>query len=297
MGFERRSLRLPIADIQGQRRIGAGIKRTVKYLQILASIREIGVIEPPVVWPRGAGKGKYLLLDGHLRLEALKELGETEVVCLISTDDEAFTYNRHIGRLATIQEHRMIVKAVERGVPAARIASALNVDPHSLIEKIRLLDGICPETAELLKDKHVPLNTFRVLRRMKPLRQIEAAENMVGMNCYTTSFADSLLAATPQADLVDSERPKRVRGLTADQMAIMERESANLEREYRMIEQSHGADQFDLVLASGYVRRLLGNAGITRYLAKHHPEILPELQKIADIGKDAGQPNGAVAMN
>jgi ParB-like chromosome segregation protein Spo0J len=33
--------------------------------------------------------GKYLLLDGHLRIEALKDMGKTDVVCLISTDDEA----------------------------------------------------------------------------------------------------------------------------------------------------------------------------------------------------------------
>ena len=32
-------------------------------------------------------------------------MGETEVTCLISTDDEAFTYNKRVNRLAIIQEH------------------------------------------------------------------------------------------------------------------------------------------------------------------------------------------------
>ena len=73
-------------------------------------------------------RGKYLLLDGHLRIEVLKDRGETEVVCLVSTDDEAFTYNKRVNRLAIIQEHRMILKAVERGVSGGRIAKALNVD-------------------------------------------------------------------------------------------------------------------------------------------------------------------------
>jgi ParB-like chromosome segregation protein Spo0J len=36
----------------------------------------------------------YLLLDGHIRLEMLKEIGETQVRCLVATDDEAFTYNK-----------------------------------------------------------------------------------------------------------------------------------------------------------------------------------------------------------
>lgn len=42
---------------------------------------------------------------------------KTTAACLASTDDEAFTYNKRISRLAPIQEHRMILKAIERGVP------------------------------------------------------------------------------------------------------------------------------------------------------------------------------------
>ena len=34
-------------------------------------------------------------------------------LCLIADDDEAFTYNKRVNRLATIQEHYMIVKAIE----------------------------------------------------------------------------------------------------------------------------------------------------------------------------------------
>ena len=292
-GLREKSLRLPIADIQPLRRIGAAVKKTVKYQQIRASIREVGIIEPPIVWPRGAAKGKYLLLNGHLRVEALKDLGETEVVCLIAIDDEAYTYNRHISRVATIQEHKMILKAIERGVSPDRIARALNVDPVSLREKIHLLDGICPEVVDLLKDKQVPLSTFRVLRKMLPLRQIEVAETMNGMNCYTRSYAELLLAATPQAELVDSAKPKRVKGLTDHQMALMERELANLDREFRMIEESHATDTFDLVLAGGYLRKLLGNASVVRYLAQHHAELLPEFQKLVDIDRAAGHMNGA----
>ena len=57
------------------------------------------------------------------------------MVCLISTEDEAFTYNKRINRLAIIQEHRMIIKAIERGVPEERIAKALNVDVASIKRK------------------------------------------------------------------------------------------------------------------------------------------------------------------
>jgi hypothetical protein len=117
---------------------------------------------------------------------------------------------------------------------------------------------------------------------MVPFRQIEAAELMVAMNKYTVSYADSLLAATPQSQLIDAGKPKVVKGLTNDQMALMERETANLEREFKMAEQSYGTDHLDLVLAKGYLAKLLGNARVVRYLAQHHRELLSEFQKIAE---------------
>ena len=105
---------------------------------------------------------------------------------------------------------------------------------------------------------------------MVPLRQIEAAELMVAMNKYTISYAKSLLAATPQAQLVEADKPKRVTGLTDEQVALMERESGNLEREFRIAEKSYGTDHLDLVLTNGYLGKLLSNARVVRYLAQHH---------------------------
>ena len=64
---------------------------------------------------------------------------------MISMDNEAFTYNERVNRLAIIQEHRMILKAIERGVSEERIAKALNVDVGSINRKRRLLDEICPD--------------------------------------------------------------------------------------------------------------------------------------------------------
>jgi ParB-like chromosome segregation protein Spo0J len=283
MGFEEVGVRLPIADIQPLRVVSNAVKKTPKYAQIVASIREVGIVEPPVVARDRADRSKYLLLDGHFRIEVLKGMGETEVVCLISTDDEAFTYNKRVNRIAIIQEHRMILKAVERGVPEERIARALNVDVPSIRRKRRLLEGICPEVVEIFKDRHVPINTFAELRKMAPLRQMEAAELMVAMNKFTISYAKSLLAATPQSQLAEAHKPKAVKGLTENQMALMERESANLEREFKLAEQSYGADHLNLVLAKGYLCKLLGNARVLRYLAQHHQEILTEFQRIADL--------------
>ena len=120
------------------------------------------------------------------------------------------------------------------------------------------------------------------LRKLAPLRQIEAAELMVALNKFTINYAKSLVAATPQEQLVETDKPKKVRGLSEEQIALMERESVSLQREFRIAEKSYGADHLDLVLSNGYVGRLLGNARVVRYLAQHHHDILTEFQKLAE---------------
>src|SRR4051812_3045278 len=209
IGFEKERMRITIAQIIPLKLVPPAIKKTPKYEQIAASVREVGLVEPPVVARDSGDAGKFLLLDGHLRIDVLKDLGETEVTCLVSTDDEAYTYNKRVNRLAMIQEHRMIVKAIERGVPEDRIAKALNVDVQSIVRKRRLLEGICQEVADILKDKHIAINTFTELKKMLPLRQIEAAELMVAMNKFTTNYAKSLVIATPQSQLVEQDKPKQ----------------------------------------------------------------------------------------
>lgn len=284
--FEETTLRVPVANIVPLREVRPEIRKSVKYGQIAASIREVGIIEPPVVVRDPLNEARFRLLDGHLRLDILIAQGVSEVVCLIATEDEAFTYNRRISRIAIIQEHRMIAKAVKQGVSEERLARALNVNIASITKKRNLLIGICEEVADLLRDKHVPLNVFVQLRKLKPMRQIAAAEMMVAMNRYSTGYVKSIVAATPPDQLVEGKRQPNL-GLSTEQLDLMTEESERLDREFKSVEQTYGADHLDLVLASAYVSNLLQNARIVGYLAQHHAGLLSEFQKIAELQKAA----------
>lgn len=282
IAFERETRRIPLSDITPLRLVTDAMMKSQKYEQIRASVLVGGLVELPAVVRDRSEHGKYLLLDGHLRFAALQETGATEVECLIATDDEAYTYNKRINRLAIIQEHQMILNAVERGVPEEVIAKVLNVNVANIRMKRRLLTGICSEAVELLKDKHVPMNAFTELRKMKPLRQIEAAQLMVAMNKYSIAYAKSLVGATPPSQLVEGAGPKNVRGLTDEQIALMEQESEKLDREFRLLEETYGDDHLELVIATGYVKRLIENAKVVRHMAQHYPELLMEFQKITE---------------
>lgn len=280
--FEDVTLRIAMTDISTLRVVRPEVRKSSKYGQIASSIEEVGIIEPPVVARDPLRAGRFRLLDGHLRLDILSSRGDTEVVCLVATEDEAFTYNRRVNRVATIQEHRMILEAVARGVSEERLARALNLNITSIRKKRNLLVGICPEVAEMLKDRQVAINAFGELRKLKPMRQIRAAEMMVAMNRYSMGYVRSIVAASPSSELVE-HKPAAPRALTSEQVDLMQQESARLDREFRLVEQTYGADHLDLVVAIAYIAALLENAKVVRHLAQYHGDLLSEFHKLATL--------------
>lgn len=129
IAFETKARSLPIGSILPVRTVPDSIRKSKKYERIVSSIRELGVIEPLVVHPQKGTRGeaqRYVLLDGHLRHDALKAMGETEVLCIVSTDDEGFTYNHKVSQISALQEHFMLLKALESGVSEERMAKALS---------------------------------------------------------------------------------------------------------------------------------------------------------------------------
>lgn len=67
----------------------------------------------------------------------------------------------------------------------------------------------------------------------------------------------------------------------------MERESASLAREFKVAEQTYGTDHLDLVLAVGYLSKLLRNGKVVGYLTKHSQELLFEFQRITELEASA----------
>ncbi len=270
IAFEQQVHQIPISKLLPTRALPKGVHESVKYRRIAASVAEVGLIEPISVARQR--DGTFLILDGHVRLDALVALGATVASCVVASDDESFTYNKRVNRLATIQEHYMIVRALERGVSEEKLARALNVDVKVIRQRRHLLSGISQDVAELLKDKPVGHNAFQKLRKMKPIRQLEVAELMVSANNYTSSYAKALLATSKPADLHKPDDLKKSTGLSTEQMARLEREMAALNDDYKELEVSYGDDMLVLVVASGFLERLMSKPEIERFLETRHTE-------------------------
>jgi ParB-like chromosome segregation protein Spo0J len=282
LAFDPQGMMVPIASILPLKHLRTALRLTHKYQQILSSVREIGLIEPLIIFPQKDRSDTYLLLDGHVRLEVLKQIGETHARCLMAKDDETYTYNKRVNRMATIQEHAMILRATRNGVSEERIAKILKVDVAIIRQKRDLLTGICPEAAEVLKNRHVSLGVFALMKKMKPMRQIEVAELLAMTGNFSVPYTKALLAATQPEMLIEQEKHKTVQGLTPEQISKMEKEMEALQGELKLVEESHGDRVLNLVLSRGYLAKLFGNSRVCRYLDQHHGDIFHELQAVTE---------------
>ena len=279
--FERNSVKFKIDDLIPTKKPPINVKNSKKYLQIKKSINSIGIIEPIVVY-LDSKLGKIKILDGHLRIEALKELGETEAICLVSTIYDTYTPNSKVSRITIIQEQKMIRKALKSGVSIEKLSEALGISIDILKGKINLLDGIDPEVVNLLANQNVPKATFNVLRKMKNIRQIECACIMNNMENYSEKFSLSLLHNTQPNLLVDGQQGNDKEGhrKTIDRL---EREMAQVHIESEKLKESYGENTLRLVIMKSHIQKLLENTKILHWLLDNKNELLIELKKITNI--------------
>ena len=258
------------------------IKRSRKYDQILASIKEIGVIEPPaVIW--NEDKKKFVILDGHLRIAALAETKQEYVMCLIATDDESYTYNKYINRLSAIQSNKMILTAIQNGVPEDMIAKALDISIVSLQQKKTMINGICQEAVELLKDKIISEKVFLILKKMKPSRQIDVAMIMNDERRYGYKFAEELLGATSDKMLATQRKIQKLSPAEIEKRTRLEQESLAVNSDLRSIQDRYGIDMLTLTSIQSYLKRLLNNERVAEFIQRYYPEIFEKFVQICAV--------------
>ncbi|MBP0996923.1 plasmid partitioning protein RepB C-terminal domain-containing protein [Serratia fonticola] len=279
--FGDRCILVDVEELKYSKELPENIKISVKYKQILFSIKEIGMVEPIALFINK--ENEKIILDGHLRVEAFKDLGLNKLFCLIAKDEESYSYNKFINRLSVIQEHRMIIQAVDAGVSEERLSSALNVSIPVLKSKFKLLDGICKEVVALLAEKQVPKAIFSILKKMKSDRQIEAVSTMISINNFSKKFTLSLLHFTPDELLVNPKDSKLINQDIAKNFARMEKEMAAMEMETKELESIYGTNNLKLAVIISHIKKMLGNYNVLNWLVDNNPDYLNQLKKIAAI--------------
>ena len=109
------------------------------------------------------------------------------------------------------------------------------------------------------------------------------AHLMVSGNNYTWAYAEALIVGTPADQLVDGSKRKNTHGISEEEISRMEKEMEALERDYRLYQDQFGENSLHLNAVQRYVKRLLENAKIKRFLGNRYPELLEELQELVAL--------------
>ncbi len=280
ISFEREVIRLPLSNLLPVRRVENVEKAIKRFSSIMSSIQEVGVIEPLAVYPNKGTKGSYLIMDGNLRYHALQKLGEKDVPCIVADQNDSFTYNARICRMSPIQEHRMIAKAVQKGVSVEKLAATLNLSEQYVRETLKLLNGLDPAAVDILESHHMSHTAIRAFKKVTPARQIDMAEMMVSVNDFSGPYAEALLASTPEDMLIEKASSRKILSISQEEEARLRDEMYNLETDFKAVEESYSDNIYKLTMARGYLKKLLGNAKVVRWLNQHHAETASQFEAI-----------------
>ena len=114
---------------------------------------------------------------------------------------------------------------------------------------------------------------------------------MIAANRFTKPYAEMVLATTRPDQLVDDKKSKPSTDLRPEDIARMEREMEKLHQDYLMAEEEIGDTMLSLVIAKGYISRLMRNVAISDYLKRHHPDLVDGITSVMDaIATDARAP-------
>ena len=95
------------------------------------------------------------------------------------------------------------------------------------------------------------------------------------------TYVEALILGTPKDQINEAEKPKKPKGLSAENIGRMKEEMELLERDLKAIEAGYGENVLNLTLARAYVRKLLNNPAVARFLSTHYADISAEFTTLA----------------
>lgn len=149
---------------------------------------------------------------------------------------------------------------------------------------MKLAKGIHPRAVQILKGKPILPSVEKVFRKVRPTRQVAMAKLMVDANNYSKVFAHALLLSSPVDQLVNGRTMKRKTGIPAGEIAEMEKEMEALEQSFNSIRNRYSRQMIELTVTGAYIRRLLKNKRISRFLESRYSSFYARLQAVAVRG-------------
>ncbi|EJZ1103227.1 chromosome partitioning protein ParB, partial [Escherichia coli] len=190
--------------------------------------------------------------------------------------------NKQVNHINVVEEHRMIIKSLAK-VSIEKLSAALGISVDAIKDKANVMNGIDPSVIAKLSDKPIPKATFDVLRKMKPIRQIEAVGTMINFDNYSKKFAMSILDATPSSMIVNKGKNTPYKKDIKKTILRLEQEMATTSEETKKLQTEYGSDMLKFVIIQSYINKLLGNSKVLHWFLENEVDYLNELKRISRI--------------
>jgi ParB-like chromosome segregation protein Spo0J len=229
------------------------------FRRLVASIRELGLIEPLCVYRAG---DRFVILDGYLRYLACLELGVEAAPCLVYKNKEAYSFNRMVNNLSPVQEVRMLRKSLET-LDQKTIARTLGLKDLGSRLKGRLMSRLHPSVMRELDAGRLMQTCAEVLTYVKPQRQLVILREMQRSGDQSPAFARALIIRTPPALRAKLSPTRKNPWTNEEKKKQLLNRLTEVERRYDFYAALYRQYVADLLKLSIYVRKLSG-AGLSR---------------------------------
>ncbi len=103
---------------------------------------------------------------------------------------------------------------------------------------------------------------------------------MVAAENYSAACVDAPVLGTPKDQPDSVEKPKKHPRVSPENVARMKQEMELLERDFKAMEAGYGEKVLNLTLARAYIRKLLNNPAVTKFLTTHYADIHTEFANL-----------------
>ncbi|TLS19610.1 MAG: hypothetical protein FDZ72_02945 [Betaproteobacteria bacterium] len=93
-----------------------------------------------------------------------------------------------------------------------------------------------------------------------------------------------MLKATPPEQRTDFKSTERAKQLVPiEQIVKLEKQMSQVQTQYKDADENYGSDLLNLVVAKGYLTKLLGNDAVKSYFTRHESEILEHFELVVNV--------------
>ena len=142
--------------------------------QLVSSIREHGIIEPPVLRPAGGdgAAAPYRVIAGRRRVDAARQLGHKAVGCIVMAEDdpridEEIALSENVNRLEMhpLDEAALFGRMAAKGAAVGEIARHYARSPSAIYKRLRL-SSLTGELKGMFRDCKISIGSAAVLAEL-----------------------------------------------------------------------------------------------------------------------------------